>query len=79
MLQELEHECNIDLAHRIMAEKNGAFEKIVQCMKIFKANLAVTDQCLKSMNALTQGYPDIVTREGIELLCAVLEEVLLGK
>lgn len=75
LLQELENECNIDLAHRIMAEKNGAFPLIVRCLKHYKSNSSVKDQCLKSMAALIQGYPDIVTHEGIELLCTVLEEV----
>lgn len=79
LLRELEKECNIDLAHRVMAEKNKAFDKIVKCLKLFQTNKTVKDQCLKSMAALTQGYPDIVTHEGIELLCGVLQEVFLMK
>lgn len=75
LLQELETECNIDLAHRVMAEKNKAFDKMVKCLKHFQSSHLVRDQCLKSMAALTRGYPDIVTHEGIELLCGVLEEV----
>lgn len=76
LLQELEKECNIDLAHRIMAEKNGAFPKIVTCLKRCKGNTSLKIQCLKSMEALIQGYPDIVTHEGIEILCTVLDEVV---
>ena len=75
LLQELEKECSIDLAHRIMAEKNGAFPKIVQFLKRCKDNAPLKNQCLKSMEALIQGYPDIVTHEGIETLCTVLDEV----
>ena len=75
LLKELEKECDIDLAHRVMAEKNKAFDKIVKCLKRFQTKQSVRDQCLKSMAALTQGYPDIVTHEGIELLCGVLQEV----
>lgn len=79
LLRELESECSIDLAHRIMAEKNGAFPMIVRCLKHYKSNLSLKDQCLKSMAALIQGYPDIVTHEGIEVLCTVLEEVKSSK
>jgi len=74
-LEELEKECNIDLAHRIMAEKNGAFPLIVKSLKHYQKNVVLRDQCLKTMSSLIQGYPDIVTHEGIELLCTVLEEV----
>lgn len=74
-LKELERECNIDLAHRIMAEKNGAFPLIVRSLKHYQKNSDLRDQCLKTMASLIQGYPDIVTHEGIELLCTVLEEV----
>jgi hypothetical protein len=74
-LEEVEKECNIDLAHRIMAEKNGAFPLIVQSLKHYQKNSALRDQCLKTMASLIQGYPDIVTHDGIELLCTVLEEV----
>lgn len=74
-LRELETQCNIDLAHRIMAEKNGAFPIIVQCLKSNQNNLSLKEQCLKSMASLIQGYPDLVTHEGIELLCNLLEEV----
>lgn len=74
-LRELETQCNIDLAHRIMAEKNGAFPIIVQCLKRNQNNLSLKEQCLKSMASLIQGYPDLVTHEGIELLCNLLEEV----
>lgn len=73
-LEELETECNIDLAHRIMAEKNGAFPLIVRCLKHYQKNSDLRDQCLKTMASLIQGYPDIVTHEGIELLCTVLDE-----
>lgn len=73
-LRELETQCNIDLAHRIMAEKNGAFPIIVQCLKRNQNNLSLKEQCLKSMASLIQGYPDLVTHEGIELLCNLLEE-----
>ncbi|XP_046441545.1 armadillo repeat-containing protein 6-like [Daphnia pulex] len=73
-LEEVEKECNIDLAHRIMAEKNGAFPLIVQSLKHYQKNSALRDQCLKTMASLIQGYPDIVTHDGIELLCTVLEE-----
>ncbi|XP_057370996.1 armadillo repeat-containing protein 6-like [Daphnia carinata] len=73
-LKELETQCNIDLAHRIMAEKNGAFPIIVQCLKRYQNNLSLKEQCLKSMASLIQGYPDLVTHEGIELLCNLLEE-----
>nr|CAH0112641.1 unnamed protein product [Daphnia galeata] len=73
-LEELEKECNIDLAHRIMAEKNGAFPLIVRCLKHYQKNSDLRDQCLKTMASLIQGYPDIVTHEGIELLCTVLDE-----
>ena len=75
LLQVVETECNIDLAHRIMAEKNGAFPLIVRCLKHYQKNSSLRDQCLMSMAALIQGYPDIVTHEGIELLCTVLDEV----
>lgn len=61
----------------MQAEKNGAFEKIVKCMRKFSAKSAVKEQCLKTMSALVQGYPDIVTQEGITLLSAVLDEVAL--
>lgn len=74
-LGELETQCNIDLAHRIMAEKNGAFPLIVQCLKRCQNNSLLKEQCLKSMASLIQGYPDLVTHEGIELLCKLLEEV----
>lgn len=74
-LLELEKECNIDLAHRILAEKNGAFPLVLRCLKHYQNTPALRHQCLKSMAALIQGYPDIVTHEGIELLCAILEEV----
>lgn len=75
LLGELEAECNVDLAHRIMAEKNGAFHTLLVCLKRFNIKHSVKDQCLKSLEALTRGYPDIVTHEGIEILCAVAEEV----
>ena len=78
-LEELEKECNIDLAHRIMAEKNGAFPLIVRCLKHYQKNSDLRDQSLKTMASLIQGYPDIVTHEGIELLCTVLEEVYIYK
>ena len=74
-LKEIESECNIDWARRILAEKNGAYGKILACMKRFDSVAVVKDQCLKSMASVTQDYPDILTQEGIEILTGILEQV----
>ena len=71
----IENECKIDLARRILAEKNGAFSKILQCSKKFQSNADVRDQCLDTMAALTEGYPDILTVEGLEWLSNILDAV----
>ena len=76
-LKDVEDECNIDLARRILAENNQAFSKIMRCIKRFPNNQEVKLQSLKSMAALTQGYPDIVTVEGLALTCDMLEQVIL--
>jgi len=73
-LKDVEDECNIDLARRILAENNQAFSKIMRCIKRFPNNQEVKLQSLKSMAALTQGYPDIVTVEGLALTCDMLEQ-----
>ena len=75
VLKELEAQFSIDMAHRLMAEKNGAFNKLVVCMRQHKNNTAIHEECLKCMATLTKGYPDIVTHEGVHLLCEVLNEV----
>lgn len=74
-LKQLEAECSKDVAHRLMAEKNGAFNKLVTCMRQHKNKCSVREECLKCMGTLTKGFPDIVTHEGIHLLCEVLDEV----
>lgn len=74
-LADLENECNIDLPRRILAENNQAFTKIFQCINLFPDNQNVKLQCLKSIAALVQGYPDIVTIEAITLMCKSLEQV----
>ena len=76
LLKQVEDECNMDLPRRLLAEKNQAFAKILKCMKLFWFNQEIKQQCLKSLAALTQGYPDVVTSEGIELISGILEEVI---
>lgn len=78
VLKELEAECGIDMAHRLLAEKNGAFNKLVICMRQHKNKPSVREECLRCMGTLTKGYPDIVTHEGVQLLCDVLDEVRLA-
>ena len=74
-LKDLENECNIDLPRRILAEKNQAFSKLMQCIKKFPNNQEVKLQCLKNIASLVQGYPDVVTMEAFALICEGLEQV----
>jgi len=75
----LTEECKIDLAHRILAEKNGAFEIILKSVKKFSSNPIIIDQCLLSMASLTDGYPDILTHDGAEFLTGLLDKVIIGR
>lgn len=58
-----------------MAEKNGAFGHILKCWQLLELKPTVKQQCLASLAALVDGYPDVVTQKGIELLSTSLEEV----
>jgi len=73
-LKTLTEECKIDLAHRILAEKNGAFDIILKSVKKFSSNPIIIDQCLLSMASLTDGYPDILTHDGAEFLTGLLDK-----
>ena len=76
-LKVIEDECKIDLPRRILAEKNGAFNKILQCLRKSHSQHALRDQCLLSLAALTDGYPDILTEDGTEILTKILDEVIV--
>ena len=76
-LKVIEDECKIGLPRQLIAEKFGAFNLVLHCLRKFYSQHALRDQCLLSLAALTDGYPDILTEDGTESLTKILDEVIV--
>ncbi|ELU02618.1 hypothetical protein CAPTEDRAFT_184330 [Capitella teleta] len=69
-LRVIKEECDRDLAHRCLAAKHGAYISLIQCLKGQKQILLVT---LDALASLTNGQPDVLTDEGVDLLLDLLQ------
>ncbi|KAK3861857.1 hypothetical protein Pcinc_032222 [Petrolisthes cinctipes] len=73
-LATLATQCSLSLSHRILANKNNAYDVLIKLLQTCKDNGAILNACLKTLVALTEGNPDILNSEGIQLLLQLLEE-----
>lgn len=73
-LATLTTHCRRSLAHRILANKNNAYEALIKLIQAVKGDSGLLSACLRAMVALTEGNPDVLNPEGTQLLLQLLEE-----
>lgn len=65
-------ECNIDLAHRLLAGKNEAYPILVSLCKSFKDNSEGLSAALDALCSLCNGQPDLLNEDGAKLFCGYI-------
>lgn len=66
-LDKLRNELDKDIAHRLYAEKKGAYNSLIKLMKACPSNGTVIKATLKAITSLMTGNPDLLNDEGIAL------------
>uniref|UniRef100_A0A6A7FR70 Armadillo repeat-containing protein 6-like n=2 Tax=Hirondellea gigas TaxID=1518452 RepID=A0A6A7FR70_9CRUS len=66
-------ECELSLCHRVMAAKKGAYDVLIRLINKSRNNVEVLCPLLQSMVALTDGNPDILTVEGMQVMQELAE------
>ena len=72
-LDTFRKECDIDLARRYLAGRNDAYPLLLD---VLRASSGEADQMVPTSNALISlccGQPDLLTPDGLELLCKYLQ------
>ncbi|GFO14687.1 Armadillo repeat-containing protein 6 [Plakobranchus ocellatus] len=72
-LAMIQKECDIDLARRCLAGSNGAYPALLKVMISHQEDPNMICNALASFCSLTNGQPDLLTSEGIELLISLLK------
>ncbi|XP_047491037.1 armadillo repeat-containing protein 6-like [Penaeus chinensis] len=67
-------ECKVSVAHRVLANKNNAYEVLIKLIKKVQGDPALLAPSVKAMGALMEQNSDILTLEGIELLLDLLKD-----
>ncbi|OAD53079.1 Armadillo repeat-containing protein 6 like protein [Eufriesea mexicana] len=75
-LDKLRNELDKDIAHRLYAEKNGAYNSLIKLMKACLNNGTVLKATLKAITSLMTGNPDLLNDEGIALQIQILDRCL---
>ncbi|XP_049786589.1 armadillo repeat-containing protein 6 homolog [Schistocerca cancellata] len=73
-LSELKAECDKDLAHKILAGKNGAYDLLIKVLELYETNRDVTLVTLDAMISLMTGQPDLLDEKGTNLIIKFLKE-----
>ena len=68
-------ECDIDLARRCLAGKNGAYSTLLAACKKFKSDEELVQSLLSALCALSNGQPDLLDEEDIVWNCESLRSI----
>lgn len=60
-------ECDKDIAHKLMASKEGAYETIIKCILQYEENDIVLLATLKCIVTLMEGQPDLLQIKDISI------------
>ena len=72
-MQKLKEECDVDMAHRLMAGKNGAFPLLVTFCKDYKDDQEIFLASMNALVSLCTGQPDLLTDDSAQLFCNFLQ------
>ncbi|XP_066588316.1 armadillo repeat-containing protein 6 homolog [Prorops nasuta] len=73
-LDKLRIELEKDIARRVFAGKNGAYDILIRLMKACHNNILVMKAALRAITALMTGNPDLLDDKGIALQMEILEK-----
>ncbi|CAH1797808.1 unnamed protein product [Owenia fusiformis] len=77
LLQQLaivQAECEVDIAHRVLASSNKAYSILFQATEKYLKNDDMLENILKTFAALINGQPDLLDYPGIKLFMDLLKE-----
>jgi hypothetical protein len=72
-LQAINDECDKSIAHRVFAGSLGAYSVLVDVMEKFQSVSEVASEALSTITALMSGNPDLLDRQGIEIIINYLD------
>lgn len=75
-LEGLKTECDIDIAHKVMAGRHGAYQLLLDLLEKHQDDATVTHLVLASLTSLMTGQPDLLTERGVQ---AILTSIKVNK
>jgi hypothetical protein len=67
-LTGLKTECDIDIAHKVMAGRHGAYQLLLDLLEKHWHEPSVTHLVLASLTSLMTGQPDLLTERGVQAI-----------
>ncbi|XP_075216356.1 armadillo repeat-containing protein 6 homolog isoform X1 [Lycorma delicatula] len=71
-LKFLQDECQKDIAKKILAGKEGAYNILLDLLEKSKANKEVEVQIYRTLTSIMTGYPDLFDERGVNILSSTL-------
>ena len=71
--RSIQEECDIDLAHRVLAGKNRAYQALYALIEKHSSEEDILTAALDAMSSLCNGQPDLLDLNGIVLLMKSLQ------
>ena len=74
LLETIQKECDMDLAHRVLAGKNNSFTTLYKTYEHYKTSNAMLMHVFLAIRSLCDGQPDILETRAMDTFCASLKE-----
>jgi armadillo repeat-containing protein 6 len=72
-LTGLKTECEIDIAHKVMAGKHGAYQLLLDLLEKNQDEPSVCQLVLGSLTTLMTGQPDLLTERGVQAILSSIK------
>jgi hypothetical protein len=72
-LQAIREECIKSIAHRVLAGSLGAYNRLVEILKMYESTDEIVIEALSAITALMCGNPDLLDKQGIEIIIRFLD------